>query len=316
MKISILTEANEKIGLGHLIRCSAIYEGFLNISSNVELIVQSNKSIKLFNKIKYTKKNWLSKDFKIITDIILVDSYSLTKDIWNNLEKQIKLFVYIDDGNIPIYSKNAVLLKFAIEAKPNGINKQLFGIKYFPIRQNIKNRSEIKSNNIIVMFGGTDIRELSTKFIPIYEKYSKFTFNIVTANKSIFKKIEQKNNIIPILNPNWDYLAELISSSYLAISSGGTILYELSYLAIPTIAIKVIDNQEKGINEFVKKGFICQYLNYDDKNLVKHVENLLNNYINNYEFYKEKAKLGKLLIDGHGADRISRDIIKLYKEKS
>lgn len=315
MKLSILTEANKRTGFGHVIRCCSIYEEFLQNNIPVELFIDTEDEIKLFNDIHYKKLNWLSDLFDIESDIILVDSYSLSKKNWDNLEKKSKMLIYINDDNVDIYSKNITSLRFAIEAKNFHNKKQLFGIKYFPIRKNLQNISQIKSNNILVMFGGTDIRELSIKLLPLYKKYPNFNFNIITANETIFEKIPKQDNIITFLNPNWNELAKLMANAYIAISSGGTILYELAYLSIPTIAISVIDNQEKGIAEFVKKGFIDRYLHYKNKNLLDEIDLSLINFIQNYKFYHKKAQIGKKLIDGYGSSRIVQDILKLYKSE-
>jgi len=315
MKISILTETNKKIGLGHVIRCCSIYEEFLKNNINTRLFIDTKDKIKLFNGIAYKKLNWLSNLFDIESDIIVIDSYSLSKKNWNNLEKKSKLLIYIDDDNINIYSNKVISLRFAIEAKRTENNKQLFGIKYFPIRENLKNINQVKSNNVLVMFGGTDIRKLSIKLMPLYDKYPDFNFNIVTTDETLFTQIAKQNNIFPILNPNWDVLAKLMANSYIAISSGGTVLYELAYLSIPTIAIEVIENQKKGIKEFIKKGFIVQYLDYKNENLLDEIDSLLFKIIQNYQFYYTKAKIGTKIIDGKGATRIVEAILKLYKSE-
>ena len=81
MKVIIITEAGPSIGFGHLARCSAIYEAFKEVVSNVSIILLEGsfeQAIKLFNGANFVDgKNDRESVLGSIgkDDIVLIDSY-------------------------------------------------------------------------------------------------------------------------------------------------------------------------------------------------------------------------------------------------
>lgn len=315
MKIAILTEYRVEKGIGHLIRCNAIYNAFEEKDINVEFIVDTNEDIYILENISYIKYSWLIKGISKFYDVVLIDTYSINKTNWKNLELNSKNIFYLDDGNVFIPSSKINLVKSAIESKKVGKNNQFVGTSFFPLRRAIKETTlyKVSEKDILVMFGGTDIRELSLILTPIFKKYKNYTFNIVTANKKIYKKIIEIKNIKSYINPPLKQLLYLMKSSKFAIISGGTVLYELAYLQIPSIVIEVIDNQHFGIDTFKKRGFIEKSFIYNQSDLNEEIDSYIQRFISNYSFFKNKAKIGRKIIDGNGANRIVDEIMRVYR---
>lgn len=312
-KIAILTEYKESIGYGHVVRTSAILETLVNKNLKVDFIVDSKLEINIGLNYPIKYRNWLQIGIDSEYDILIVDTYSIQDEIWDNLKNYSKIISYMDDGNVSVTLTNIVLIKTAIEAKKEKNKIQLIGTKFFPIRESLRNVSKHNSSEIFVMFGGTDIRALSIKLLPLFCNSQNLKFNIVTANENIYKelKLKKTNNINIYFSPNWNELALLMASAKLAISSGGTILYELAYFNIPTIPIEVIDNQKLGLEEFKKIGFINEYFKYNEEYLLEKINNKLIDSIKNYEKYILMAGNGQRIVDGEGSERIVDELIKI-----
>jgi len=94
----------------------------------------------------------------------------------------------------------------------------------------------------------------------------------------------------------------------IAISAGGSTLYELASCGVPTIAIKVADNQTLLVNELERRGIVIG-LDSDDKQLEKDLAKDIMLLIKDNDRRKEIADKAVSLTDGRGALRISRGIL-------
>lgn len=316
MNIAILTEYKKEKGIGHLIRTYSIVNTFRDKSYSIEFIIDTYEDNLLIDTSEYTKFNWLTDNIINSYDAILIDTYSIKKYNWINLRKKSKVIFYIDDGNIAIPFPDIILIKIAIESNISSINPHVIGTKYFPLRKEIKENQDARGldNEVLVMFGGTDIRELSVTLVPILKKNQKCRFNIVTANPNVYNKIDCTKNISKYLSPPISFLSSLMKRSKFAIVSGGTILYELAYLQIPVIVIEVIDNQKKGIEVFKARKFIEESFLYNDMYLNEKIDNYMSKIINDYSYFQKQAKIGRSIIDGEGSTRITEKIIEYIKD--
>ncbi len=316
MRVCLLSQYSSSIGAGHIIRCSTIFE-FFSEYCEVDFFIDSNEKVLLSKNINFEIHNWLSTNLEKYYDIILVDTYNIKHLNFKKLKTKTKIIAYMDDGVIDIKDKDVILIRTAVEEiKTNLENTCFVGTKYFPIRKSLINVEVNKKEecNVLVMFGGTDIRELSLLFSPLYLKYSNIKFNIVTMNKKIVEKMESYENINLFFNPNWDNLAKIMAYSDFALVSGGTILYELAYMKIPAIVISVIENQNKGIKAFLDLGFIDEYYSYNENNLIEKIEKKINSVLENYDSFSKFAEVGKKIVDGNGARNLVLELIKHRKE--
>jgi RimJ/RimL family protein N-acetyltransferase len=105
-------------------------------------------------------------------------------------------------------------------------------------------------------------------------------------------------------------MANLIMSADLAIGAGGTAVWERCYLGLPTITIKVAENQKRLIGDAAAQGLIYSpEINRDnfEGSLATHISALMQNP----SLRQLIASNGQSAIDGFG---ISRVIGELYPE--
>ena len=334
MRVAILTEGGNQRGLGHLVRCSAIYEAFYDAGIKPEVYIDTVGDINYsYDNFAYQKSNWLSCENSIVEmiknfDVVIIDSYVAGYSFYEKISNTVKIAVFIDD-NLRIDYPKGMVVNCSLYAPKMFANKKkehsdyLLGCRYIPIRAVFQEVSKIKLSTkfdqILIMFGGTDIADLSVKTLKLLDEgsFSALKKVVVTGKRQVANNIMQKfSNVEVLLNPSPEILAEKMTTSSLAISAAGMTLYELAYLQIPTIAIFVADNQRQGLLELVQRGFIEEFLNYDDANLLEKVKYRVNFLMENYAEIKEKALVGRDIVDGFGSKRIVDKIREAYNEKA
>ena len=271
----IYVDAYGQYGLGHLIRSRTIAKSLGNYVESINRF--------------FPKK----------ADISVIDSYHCSYLDYLNISKLSKLSLFIDDYNRIKYPKG-VLLNISFEAKK--IVKQsktlnLLGVDYVPIREEFLNRKR-NLKHILIILGGVDFFNISLKIEKLNLPYQTL---IVTTNQMI-----ARNSKNVLLNPSVTQLAEAFANSILAISGAGMSLYELNYLGVPTIAIKIAKNQN-GVYQFQKRGFIKDV--FEKKFDLKLLQNSIYWHLNHYDLVLNRYT--NRFIDGYGVKRIKNKILEL-----
>lgn len=307
MKIAFFTEAGSKRGMGHLIRCQTIANQFEqnNIEINIFLDSDINYDYK-FKNLTYFK--WEELNINIHYDVIFIDSYEATEDIYNTLQKKTNLGIYIDDFERIDYPKG-IIINFAPDSKElffknrNKDNEYLLGIDYIPIRKEfLKYKNLKKEKKLFIMLGGNDTANLT---IAIIEALKDIDIKkvIVSNDEMTSNKLSKYDNVEVLFKPKDKVLIkEMVTSSY-AISTASMSLYELSFLQIPTIIIAVSQNQITGVSQMLKNKLAISYVDTMRLNWEKNISFQLKNLMEHKQIVDNQ-------IDGLGVKRIYEYIIK------
>lgn len=266
---------------------------------------------------------------------ILVDSYYVTEKYLAALKERITT-IYMDDIYAFSYPVD-MLINYNIYGEEMGYEKDtafadtklLLGAKYVPLREEFSAGAEQKelsagtenvtpaaSGGILITTGGSDSFNLAGQLLTEAMKYDALKekeYHVVSGslNPHIgeLQALAQEHGNIHI-HCNVTNMAELMAESKVALSAGGSTLYELCAMGVPVIAFSFAENQERLVQTFVKRG-IAQYGgNYRTdgnkmvQNTIAGLEMLLEDENLRAE-YREKART---LVDGKGADRIAEAI--------
>lgn len=338
----IRTDSNNKIATGHVMRCISIAKAmkknneeviFITADANSEELITSNG----FKVICLNSKwNDLNYEIEILIDIILknkiekilIDSYFVTKDYLESLKKYTKL-IYIDDLDLFTYPVNLLInyngshKKFMYDANYNNTDiKILKGYKYVPLRKEFQDVSTSVKNDvtsILFTMGGSDENNLTLEFIKSiikYKKYNNIKFNIVVGRfNNNFNELKKIVYDIPNINLHYNVnnMSKIMLESDIAISAGGTTLFELCSCGIPTISFIIADNQEDGTKNLESEGTLL-YAGDIRLGIQKCINNIMlkmDLMINDFNIRKRMALNMKSLVDGNGAYRIVKEIEKL-----
>ncbi len=307
MKIAFFTEAGSEKGMGHLIRCQTIANQFEqnNIEINFFLDSDINYDYK-FKNLTYFK--WEELNINIHYDVIFIDSYEATEDIYNTLQKKTNLVIYIDDFERIDYPKG-IIINFAPDSKElffknrNKDSEYLLGLDYIPIRKEfLKYKNLKKEKKLFIMLGGSDTANLSLNIIEALKDID-IKKVIVSNNEITSNKLSKYDNVKVLFQSNDDELIKEMATSSYAISTASMSLYELSFLQIPTIIIAVSQNQITGVSQMLKNKLAISYVDTMRLNWEKNISFQLKNLM-------EYKQIVDNQIDGLGVKRIYEYIIK------
>lgn len=255
-------------------------------------------------------------------DLLIVDSYNVSSRYFQSLKRFAGKIAYIDDINSFEYNAD-IIVNGNINAtdlhykKYNENQMLLLGRDYCLVREEFRLLPQRTLNTIVgeimITTGGADPYNLSpliAKAVISNKALSDIKVNIVIGkafeNKSeLYKLCNRRKNII--LHEGISNMSNIMLKCDLAISSGGSTLYELSACGTPTIAMILADNQ-KGIVE--KMSEIGCVENIGWFNEISYIELMkrVDFYIRHYEARVLMSTKMQNLIDGLGAKRVANEL--------
>lgn len=282
MNVFILTEAGQKVGFGHLSRCTAIYHAFVRRGIKPLMIVNGDEGIGDFLKgVRHEVFDWLGSFQDLLSsiaaaDIVFIDSYLTPQRMYEDIAATVSLVACIDDYKRIRYPQGVVVngLIYAPQMNyPKSADVEyLLGIRYALLRKAFwsvparKTSPDLK--NIFMTFGGSDFLNLAPDTLKaVVEQYPDAKKTIVISR--FYKKLKEietaadKNTQI-VLDATDEKIKRLMLASDAAISASGQTLSELAVLGIPGVAFYVADNQLRNWKSWAAKGFIAAGARVDE----------------------------------------------------
>lgn len=332
--IFIRVDANPEIATGHLMRCLAIADAFKKKNMDIRFVMSDDKVKNLLDQwgqeLISLNSHWREMVRELPTLIeyinqykataIIVDSYSANSLYFKELSKYIKVILF-DDLFVDIY-ECAMLINYNSYAcdldyeKKYLDTKLLLGCKFAPLRKEFQNISfriinkEVK--NILITSGGGNAFGITNAIIDRLLK-DNININLIVvagafANDDLERKYGKYNDIE--ICRNVSNMSELMLKSDIAISAGGSTLYELCACGTPTICYCIAENQSRNVKKLNEDGLVLYA-----GNIVENKDDTLDKisyYIADFVHNKNKrvsisSKMQKS-IDGLGSYRILDEI--------
>lgn len=341
-KVYIRADGNEIIATGHIMRCLSIAEQLRKNDVDVTFITADNSACDIIKEREFTVDilnsvwNDLDNEIESICDylvknkvkVLIVDSYYVTQKYLEKLSEYAKV-IYIDDLKKFEYNVKAVICDnpFAVISDYEKMYKNiecpdlLVGGKYAPLRDEFAYKEYIVNDEIkriLITTGGTDIYNITGKLINALEKYDEFKkieiHTIVgrfNQNQKKLSELEKRYSNV-ILHRNVRNISYWMRLCDIAVSAGGTTLYELCSCGIPTVCLAIADNQNETYM-WNKKEYML-YAGNASEGVEKCIEKCIGcieEYSNNYELRSRLSRRMQMLIDGLGTARIAEYIQKL-----
>lgn len=278
----------------------------------------------------YVTEKYLAALKKRITTIYMDDIYAFSYPV----DMLINYNIYGEEMG---YEKDAAFAD----------TKLLLGTKYVPLREEFsagagygQSRKELSAETenvtpaedrlhqtaeqgrtadggILITTGGSDSFNLAGQLLMEAMKYDALKekeYHVVSGslNPHIgeLQALAQKHENIHI-HCNVTNMAELMAESEVALSAGGSTLYELCAMGVPVIAFSFAENQERLVQTFVKRG-IAQYGgNYrtDGNKMIQNTIAGLETLLEDKNLRSEYRKKARTLVDGKGAERIAEALL-------
>lgn len=281
--VGIRVDANEYIASGHVMRCLSIADALLELGEDAVFFTSDSSAAELIINRGYSLvelgSKWDNKDAELedlIREldrykprILLVDSYQVTENYLSRIHKVIKL-AYIDDLNTFDYPVD-IVINYSIYAEdldyPKN-KKYLLGTRYAPLRKQFDLSEEELSNilryreqrkQILITTGASDPYHAAERIISGILNESKLRdYKIVVVKGRYWNDFEieaidaNQINRVEILE-NVENMAGLMLNCTMAVSAGGSTLYELCACRVPAVIFTCADNQLDNAKAFSER---------------------------------------------------------------
>lgn len=332
----IRADGNAKIGAGHLMRCLTIAQALARRlggkkeicfwcaeEASGDLVRSHGFQAKVlgtdYRNMETELPRWESLASR--QSIILVDSYYVTDLYLNTLRKYGKVYL-LDDMQEHAYPADVVINynAFADKEKYRSLYAGtgtvcLVGSDYVPVREQFLNRDyrvHEKVTDVLITTGGGDIDNIAGSLLKEV-LCEGICFHVVTGRYNphlkALQELESNCQGIRIYHDVKD-MAALMHKCDLAITAGGTTIYELAAIGVPFLCFSYAKNQE-ALTEYIGAGKIAGYLgayHLERQAVMERLPGLFAEYCDNRELRAACHAREKKMIDGKGAERLAEKI--------
>lgn len=329
----IRADMNEIMATGHIMRCLAIADAAKELGRDTTFILADEQAVGLVRQRGYhfivLDTGWDKMDMelpvlqKVITECgiksLLVDSYMVTSNYLQILSNWVKV-IYIDDLDSFIYPVHT-LIRYtgnwedsAYEERYRG-KKLLLGLQYAPLREAFSNCSpkviKPEVERLLLISGGTDRFHILNSLLGKIEKQHYKCIDVICGKyceeyEEMRTRYRQYANIhfYKEVN-NMDYY---MITADMAVSAGGTTLYELCACGTPTVSYSFADNQLDNVKRLQEEGVICYAGDFRYENVIGEILSALDRYRENMPLRMRQSQKMQELVDGKGALRIAKTL--------
>ena len=284
-------DGNAVTGAGHLMRCLTIAEGLKKLpeaestlvktggvcflcadEASAELVTQRGFEVRIL----HTDYRNMEEELPVLKEVFgseepvfLVDSYYVTDAYLEALRSYGKVYLMDDMGKKP-YPVDGVINYNAFADKTYyenlyGAKKVLLAIgsEYVPVRPQFMNvpyevREQVKE--VLITTGGGDHDNIAAAVFEAIRRPDCHYHVIVGQFNPYFfwwKQLEQENDKIEV-HHNVTDMASLMRQCDLAVTAGGTTIYELAAIGVPFLCFSYAENQE-ALTAYIGRENIAGY---------------------------------------------------------
>ena len=333
----IRADGNTKIGIGHIMRCMTIADELVRLvkRSEVVFVCADEASARVVRdrdfdvRVLGTDYTDMESELLEFRDILseyeaydirfLLDSYYVTNKYIESLRKfgKVAMLDDLQEQSFPadiIINYNIYANKAKYEELYGDKGSFYIGAKYAPLRPQFMDTTyQVKDRveNVLITMGGADYMNIAGKVYEVLGGLdSSIKYHLISGVYSPFfeelKEKEEKNDNLTVYHDVVD-MASVMKKCDVAITAGGSTVYELSSIGVPLICISYADNQLQNA-EYIGEN-ISDYVGAYDKAMDDTVSRLVSVFTEKYmsrEYREECYKKEKGLVDGKGAARIAQ----------
>ena len=342
--IWIRADANRDIGAGHIMRCLSVAKALQDMGEEVLFLVADEASGKLLAerdqayRVLHSPYRELERELPTLLSLLqterpklfLLDSYFVTKEYLKQVGSQVKT-AYLDDcGMLPYpvdilvnYNIYGDQIDYRSMFADDGSDKEmqlLFGPSYAPLRPEFSQASYTvrdRVENVLVTTGGSDQYNLAGRFLDCAladDAVRGLHYHVVSGafNPHISKLIHMSEKYKNIhIHQNVKNMAALMQDCDLAISAGGSTLYELCAIGVPFLCFSFVSNQEQIVQSFFEQGITCYGGNYKEakESLFQELTEQLVKLVSDPQLRLAQSERQRKLVDARGAARLAGKLL-------
>ena len=339
--IWIRGDANKDIGMGHVMRCLTVAEALRGLGQEVCFVLASEDAVSLLQKkgfpymVLHSDYRHPEEELQQLEELLeiqkpalfLADGYFFTSAYYEAVGKHTKVACFDDLGQAD--PKVNLLLNYniyATEALYPGKNagKYLCGVGFVPLRKefaDVTYEVQEEAKKVLLTTGGADKYNLAGQILECameHPEASKLEYYVVSgsANNHLpsLQALESKYENITVCVAV-EQMADLMQSCDVAITAGGSTIYELSAVGVPFVCFSFAENQKSLVDTYGANQWSAFAGNYmqDGGAMVPQLIRTLVTLVSDFKQRKNLSETLRGLVDGNGAMRIAEEIMKICR---
>lgn len=326
LRALILTEAGGSRGLGHLSRCSALYEALQEHRVQASLLVDLPHDSALSpSDSKWSARSWLRTppDLDELSnyDIVIIDSYLADVKLYEAIASRVPCLVSFDDTCRVKYPPG-IIVNSCISAQPHlyaghdGV--LLVGAEYAPLRRPFWRCTPPEPaqsiSKVLVTVGGGVQSDLGLQIASsLAQQFPSCQLQLLSGKASGNPHETLNLEVKHGLNAESVYVA--MRWCDVAISAGGQTLNELAAAGVPTIMFPIAANQLPNVSGWQKSGAFLRVEGSTADDIVPQLPAALHQLASTHERLM-RSELAQRMVDGRGALRLASAIIDSITRRS
>ena len=340
--IWIRADGGREVGMGHIVRCLAIASALRELGEDVCFLTADDSAVPFLEergqayKILHSSYARPEEELGVLLPILagsgkgalLADSYYVTCEYLKQAGNCIPVCRMDDMGiadlpadmviNYNIFADESLYLKAGKGVK----TVYLTGTEYAPLRPEFRNVSyqvRDKAEKVLITTGGSDRYNLAGQILELAlntPDTGGLEYCVVSgafnAHSGQLAKLAENHHNVHIYSNVAD-MAHLMQECDIAVTAGGSTMYELCAVGTPAICFSFVDNQEKIVEGFRERGLVSfggDYLR-QGQDMVKNVVEHLGILVKDAGLRSEYSRKMKEQVDGRGAVRIAEKLREL-----
>lgn len=338
----IRVDMNDTIATGHVMRCLSIADAARRLGEESCFLLADDHGAGLLQgrgyayHILHTDWRDMEGELPVLKSLIdregitslLIDSYQVTFAYLERLSAWVKT-MYLDDVNAFGYPVHA-LLCYAVYAEQFRFHYQqhcreaggrrqqlLLGPRYAPLRpvfgHNRVKRIAERAEHLLLLSGGTDPYDILWKLLEGLAGTEYRQITVICGRyypKYDALRLRHQGDKRICLLQAVDNIQDYMEQADMAVSAGGSTLYELAALGTPAITYALADNQWENVREFHRQGLMDYAGDVRTEPVVERILELLAGQCQDSALRRERSERLQKLVDGRGAERIVREWIR------
>ncbi|MCI9336336.1 MAG: UDP-2,4-diacetamido-2,4,6-trideoxy-beta-L-altropyranose hydrolase [Lachnospiraceae bacterium] len=345
MRYYFRADGNAATGAGHLMRCLTIADELQNVpgteSADICFLCADETSGALAEAGGYRTlvlhtdyrnmeaelpqlAELFSREASARRPVLVVDSYHVTDSYLKALGSQARIFL-LDDMAQQAYAADCVLNynAFATQARYRqlyqGTRVRFYtGSAYVPLRPQFRGagysfREQVQ--NVLITTGGGDQENIAARIFHRIQRPGLRYHAVIGRYHPDFEGWQRRARECPQLCVHHDVkdMASLMGGCDIAVTAGGTTVYELCAVGVPFLCFSYAENQES-LTEYIGQEGIAGYcgaFHRDPAGTLSNMERLMDTLTGDARMRRRIRERERNLADGLGAVRIARLLSEL-----
>ncbi len=336
MNLLIRADASVHIGTGHVMRCLALAQAWMQQGGHaIALMTETSPSLEFRLNSESIQVLHLKSDAGSQEDALetvqaaqqvgatwaIVDGYQFSAEYQRILkENGLQLLVLDDYGHAKHYWADIVLNQnisadISLYSNREPYTQLLLGPRFALLRQEFwdwqgwQRQTPAIARKILVTLGGSDPDNVTLKVIQALKQVQIDDLQVVVVvgasnpHFEVLKEAVQSSRHSIRLEQNVTNMPEFMAWADIAIAGGGSTCWELAFMGLPNLTLILAENQ-RAISEKLNQAGIVQTLGWSMRLTADTIAQQIIKILLSEEIRTGMTQRGQALVDGQGCDRV------------